>query len=73
MILVDFPHGLFSSTKQTSEERPYVIYLHTGCPTLLETVNLELKLPLMVVVMVLKFSGLLAMYIGFYVHLSKMG
>ena len=44
-----------------------------GCPTLLETVNLELKFSLMVGVMVVKFSGLLVMYIGFNVYLSKMG
>ena len=54
--------------------KPNPVYLpsYTGCPTLLETVNLELKFSLMVGVMVVKFSGLLVMYIGFNVHLSKM-
>ena len=46
---------------------------YTGCPTILETVNLELKFSLMVGVMVLKFSGLLGIYIGFNVHLLKIG
>jgi len=50
-----------------------LIKTFTGCPTLLETVNLELKFSLMVGVMVVKFSVLLVMYIGFNVHLSKMG
>ena len=48
-------------------------YYHADCLTLLETVNLELKFFLMVGVMVVKFSELLVMYIGFNVHLSKMG
>ena len=49
------------------------MYNTIGYPAIFKTVNLELKFSLMVGVMMVKFSGLLVMYIGFNVHLSKMG